>query len=58
MNEENTIKLTLEEVLILKEWFRFIPLYSRVEERDKELVNKLAKFEIDMYLKKINEDER
>lgn len=46
MGEQNepVICLTKKEVLVLKEWFQFICLYSQAEERDKRLVEKLAKF--------------
>ena len=63
MSEEDRISLTLKEVLVIKEWFRFVTMYSQVEERDRELVKKLAKFEATFYdvvvnSEEVNEDER
>jgi hypothetical protein len=43
--EEQTISLTIEEVLVLKEWFQVVAYNSNIEERDGKLANKLANFE-------------
>lgn len=53
--EEKTIRLTIEEVLVLKEWFQVVAYHSNIEERDGKLANKLSRFEADMYLKSVSE---
>lgn len=39
------ICLTLKEVSVLKEWFVLVVMYSQVEQRDLDLVEKLEAFE-------------
>ena len=39
------ICLTLKEVSVLKEWFVLVVMYSQVEQRDSDLVEKLEAFE-------------
>lgn len=45
MGEEKKICLTLDEVRVLKEWFMLVVYHSDVEERDRNLVDKLSNFE-------------
>lgn len=53
--EEQTIGLTIKEVLLLKKWFLLVKHHSNMGERDRTLADKLAMFEADMDLKRMNE---
>ena len=44
MSKEEKICLTIQEVLVLKEWFQVVCYHSNIEERDKNLTKKLASF--------------
>lgn len=39
------IILTIEELMVLKEWFQVVCQHSNIEERDKNLVKRLIDFE-------------
>ena len=45
MTDEKTISLSIKEVQVLKEWFGVVCYHSNIEQRDKDLVKRLADFE-------------
>lgn len=51
MEEELTVCLTIEEIFVIKRWFKVVKHHSHVEERDRTVADKLSRFEADMYLK-------
>jgi len=42
---EKSLSLNIREVLVLKEGFQLVCYHSNVEQRDRDLVKKLAAFE-------------
>jgi len=45
ITDEKTVSLDIKEIQVLKEWFQLVCIYSHVEDRDRKLVEKLAKYE-------------